>query len=68
MLLSFHQNIGQNHDIKIANRSFECIAQYLRMTVRNQSLIEEEIKMRLISDGAWVMQMVAMLQVGRSWV
>jgi hypothetical protein len=23
MLLSHHQNVGQNHDIKIANRSFK---------------------------------------------
>jgi hypothetical protein len=27
MLLSHHQNAGQNHDIKIANRSFENVAQ-----------------------------------------
>jgi hypothetical protein len=26
MLLSRHQNAGQNHDIKIANRSFENVA------------------------------------------
>jgi hypothetical protein len=35
MLLSCHQNAGQNHDIKIANRCFENVAQfkYLRVTV-----------------------------------
>jgi hypothetical protein len=27
-LLSRHQNAGQNHDIKIANRSFENVAQF----------------------------------------
>jgi hypothetical protein len=27
MLLSHHQNAGQNHEIKIANRSFENVAQ-----------------------------------------
>jgi hypothetical protein len=27
MLLSRHQNAGKNHDIKIANRSFENVAQ-----------------------------------------
>jgi hypothetical protein len=48
MLLSHHQNAGQNHDIKIADRSFENVAQfkYLGMTVTNQNLIDE-IKRRL---------------------
>jgi hypothetical protein len=49
MLLSCHQIVGQNHDIKIANRCFENVAQlkYLGMTVINQNLIQEEIKRRL---------------------
>jgi hypothetical protein len=49
MLLSCHQNAGQNHDIKVANRSFENVAQfnYLRTTVTNQNLIQEEIRRRL---------------------
>jgi hypothetical protein len=49
MLLSRHPNAGQNHDIKIANRSFENIAQfkYLGTTVTNQNFIQEEIKRRL---------------------
>jgi hypothetical protein len=48
MFLSHHQNAGQSHDIKIANRSFENVAQfrYLGMTVTNQNLIREEIKKR----------------------
>jgi hypothetical protein len=48
MLLSRHQNAGQNHDIKIANRSFESVApfKYFR-TVTNQNLIQEEMKMKL---------------------
>jgi hypothetical protein len=51
MLLSHHQNIGQNWDIKIANRSFENVPQfkYLGTTVTNQNLIQEEIKRRLNS-------------------
>jgi hypothetical protein len=51
MLLSRHQNAGQNHDIKIPNRYFENMTQlkYLGTTVRNQSLIQEEIKRRLKS-------------------
>jgi hypothetical protein len=42
MLLSRHQNVGQNRDIKIANRSFENVSQlkYLGTTVTNQNLIE----------------------------
>jgi hypothetical protein len=49
MLLSRHQNAGQNLDIKIANRSFENVSQfrYLETTVINQNLIHEEIKRRL---------------------
>jgi hypothetical protein len=46
MLLSCHQNSGQNHDIKIANRRFENAAHftYLGTTVTNKNLILEEIK------------------------
>jgi hypothetical protein len=42
MLLSHHQNEGQNQDIKIANRWFENVSQfkYLGMTVTNQNLIQ----------------------------
>jgi hypothetical protein len=49
MLLSRHQNVGKNRDIKIANRSFENVSQfkYLGTTVTNQNLIQEEIKRRL---------------------
>jgi hypothetical protein len=37
MLVSRHWNAGQNHDMKVASRSFENVAQYkyLGMTVRN---------------------------------
>jgi hypothetical protein len=55
MVLSRHKNAGQNRDIKIANRSFEGMAQfkYLGTTVSNQNLIHEEIKRRLNSRNAW---------------
>jgi hypothetical protein len=46
MLLSRHQNAGQNHDIHIAaERYFENMAQfkYLGKTITNQILIREEI-------------------------
>jgi hypothetical protein len=54
MLLSRHQNVGQNLNIKIANRSFGNVSQfkYLGTAVTNQNLIQEEIKMRLNSDNA----------------
>jgi hypothetical protein len=49
MLLSHHQNVDRNRDIKIANISFENETEfkYLGTTVTNQNLIQEEIKMRL---------------------
>jgi hypothetical protein len=51
MLLSRQQNVGQNPDIKIANRSFENVSQfkYLGTTVTNQNMIQEEINRRFIS-------------------
>jgi hypothetical protein len=51
MLLSHQQNVGQNQDMKIANRLFENVSQfkYLGVTVTNQNLIQEEIKRRLNS-------------------
>jgi hypothetical protein len=54
MLLSHHQNAGQNHDIKKANRSFENVAQFrhLGTTVTNHSLIQDEIKRTLNSGNA----------------
>jgi hypothetical protein len=53
MLLSRHQNEGQNRDIKIANRSFENVSQfkYLGTTV-TQNLIQKEILRRLNSGNA----------------
>jgi hypothetical protein len=59
MLLSRDQNAGQNHDIKIANRSFENVAQfqYLGMPVTNQNLIQKKIKRKLNvgnNNGFWI--------------
>jgi hypothetical protein len=54
MLLSHHQGVGQNQDIKIATRSFKNVSQfkYLGTTVTNQNVIQEEIKRRLNSGNA----------------
>jgi hypothetical protein len=54
MLLSHHQNAGQNYNIKIGDRSFENVAQfkYLGTPVTNQKLIQAEIKRRLNSGNA----------------
>jgi hypothetical protein len=51
MLLSRHQNAGQYHNIKRANRSSENVSQfkYLGTSVTNQNLIQEEIKRTLNS-------------------
>jgi hypothetical protein len=53
-LLSRHQNAGQSHDIKIANRSFENVTQfkYFGTRVKNKNLVQEEIKRRLNSGNA----------------
>jgi hypothetical protein len=54
MLLSHHQNAGQNQDMKVVNRSFENVLQfkYLGAIVTNENLIQEEIKGRLSSGNA----------------
>jgi hypothetical protein len=46
MLPSCHQSAGKNQDIKITNRSFENVSQfiYLGTTATNQNLIQKEIK------------------------
>jgi ribosomal protein S2 len=51
MLPSCHQNAGQNHYIKIADRCIENVAEFrfLGMTITNKKLIHEEIKRRLNS-------------------
>jgi hypothetical protein len=52
--MSRHQNAGQNHNMKIAYRSFENVDQfnYLGTAVTNQNLIQEKIKKRLNSGNA----------------
>jgi hypothetical protein len=54
VLKSRHHNAGQNHNIKVANRTFENVAQfkYLVTTVKKQNLIQEESKRRSNSGNA----------------
>jgi hypothetical protein len=49
MLLSRHQNAGQNRDIKIANRSSENVSQfkYFGTALPSQNLIQKELERRL---------------------
>jgi hypothetical protein len=49
MSVSRHQNIGQNRDVKISDRSLENVSQfkYLGTKLTNQNFIQEEIKKRL---------------------
>jgi hypothetical protein len=52
MLLSHQQNVGQNRDIKIANRSFESVTQfkYLGTTVKSLILCSVPSSIELVSD------------------
>jgi hypothetical protein len=54
MLLSCHQNVGQNRDKRIENRLFENESKfkYLGTTVTTENLIQEKIKRRLNSGNA----------------
>jgi hypothetical protein len=49
LVMSWDQNAGQNHNIKIDNKSFERVEQfkYLGTALTNQNSIQEEIKSSL---------------------
>jgi hypothetical protein len=54
VIMSRHQNSGQNQNIRIANDSFENVEKfkYLGTTLTNQNEIHDEIKSRLNSGNA----------------
>jgi hypothetical protein len=54
MLRSHNYNAGQNHNIQIANRSFENVVKftYLGITAKHQHLVYKAIKSRLNSGNA----------------
>jgi hypothetical protein len=49
MVMSWDQNAGRNHSIKIDNNSFERVEEfrYSETTLTNQNSIQEEVKSRL---------------------
>jgi hypothetical protein len=55
MFMSYYQKTGQNHYIKVANKSFENVVKfkYLSLVVTNQNCIYKEIKSRLSSGNAY---------------
>jgi hypothetical protein len=54
MLMSHSQKIGQKHNVKIVNRSFEDVAKfkYIGTTLTDQNYVHKEIKSRLNSGNA----------------
>jgi hypothetical protein len=44
--MSYHQNIAQTHDIKIAYQSFESMAEIIGSDSNEWNYIHEEIKSR----------------------
>jgi hypothetical protein len=55
IIMSLHPNSEQNQNIRIANESFENVAnfKYLGTTLKNQNDIRDEIKNRLNSVNAY---------------
>jgi len=54
MVMSWDQNAGWSHNMKIGNRAFERVEEfkYLGTNLTNQNSIQEEIKSRLKSGNS----------------
>jgi 3-dehydroquinate dehydratase len=54
MIMSHHQNSGQNQNIRIANESFEKVAKFTKLRTKptNQNDIHDEVESRLNSGNA----------------
>jgi hypothetical protein len=52
VVVSRHQNVGQNCNVLIANKSFENVANYVGIPVTNKTSFQEEIESRLNSGNA----------------
>jgi hypothetical protein len=54
IIMSLHQNLGQNQNIRTANKSFENVAKFkhVRTTLKNLNGIHNKIKSRLNSGSA----------------
>jgi hypothetical protein len=55
MLIFPHQNAGQNHNIKIANKSLENVekCRYSGVELTDQNLINDKTESRFNSDNAY---------------
>jgi len=55
MIISHHQKLGQNQNIRIANESFENVAKckYLRTTLKNENDSQDENKITLSSGNVF---------------
>jgi hypothetical protein len=63
VVVSHHQNVGQNHKFLISNKSFENVAQftYVGTTVTNQNCIHKEIKSKLNVGNAFCHSLQSLL-------
>jgi hypothetical protein len=63
VIMSRHQNIGQNHNLLIDNKSFETVVKlkHLGTTEVHKNCFHEEIKCRLNLGNAWYLSVQSIL-------